>query len=300
MIRTLRDRLSNFGPARAAYERLYAPLYLHIHSLPLVRNRLAPYMARLPSSFLWTPTGTGLDQRSELRRLARQELLEGASVLILGVGGGDEILDYWVGTKAASVTALDVEEDIDWKPSLGWPAVRSTAARGGLSVSFVVADGTTLPFANNSFDILYSRSVLEHVRDLDQFFAEAHRVLKPGGLFYSLFGPLWFTCDGPHVGIGYDHLLLSREGFIERVRQVGLPWQVRFVEQDLFSHLKLQDYLNLFDRYFSVERVAIAGSPEGERFKCEQPDIWRTMTKEVDEVDLLTRLVSVFATRSKE
>jgi SAM-dependent methyltransferase len=50
-----------------------------------------------------------------------------------------------------------------------------------------VADLTrSLPFADGEADLLASRYVLEHLGDLRPFLAEAHRVLKPGGLMVHL------------------------------------------------------------------------------------------------------------------
>lgn len=37
------------------------------------------------------------------------------------------------------------------------------------------------PFANESFDVVHSSFVIEHVNDIDHFVAEAFRILKPGG-----------------------------------------------------------------------------------------------------------------------
>src|SRR5207247_1128403 len=45
-------------------------------------------------------------------------------------------------------------------------------------------DITALPFVNNSIDIAYAVSVIEHGVDINRFFAEAQRVLKPGGLLF--------------------------------------------------------------------------------------------------------------------
>jgi SAM-dependent methyltransferase len=42
-------------------------------------------------------------------------------------------------------------------------------------------DGRQLPFADASFDIVFSSNVLEHVRDLPPLHEEMKRVLKPGG-----------------------------------------------------------------------------------------------------------------------
>ncbi len=49
------------------------------------------------------------------------------------------------------------------------------------------------PYQDNSFDFVYSKSVLEHVINTDNFLAEAYRVLKPGGAVL-LMTPDWKSC----------------------------------------------------------------------------------------------------------
>lgn len=39
-----------------------------------------------------------------------------------------------------------------------------------------------LPYESNSFDLIFSGEILEHIVDTDHFISEAHRVLAPGGM----------------------------------------------------------------------------------------------------------------------
>jgi ubiquinone/menaquinone biosynthesis C-methylase UbiE len=43
------------------------------------------------------------------------------------------------------------------------------------------SDGENLPFADDTFDIVYSNGVLHHTPDTERAIAEVYRVLKPGG-----------------------------------------------------------------------------------------------------------------------
>ena len=51
------------------------------------------------------------------------------------------------------------------------------------NADYIVAPGSPLPFPDDTFDMIISRYVLEHVKDLDQLMGEIFRVLKPGGMF---------------------------------------------------------------------------------------------------------------------
>jgi ubiquinone/menaquinone biosynthesis C-methylase UbiE len=58
----------------------------------------------------------------------------------------------------------------------------STAKALGLEdVTTVVTEAETLPFAEESFDLVLGHAVLHHIPDLDRAFAEFKRVLRPGG-----------------------------------------------------------------------------------------------------------------------
>src|ERR1700757_206382 len=60
-------------------------------------------------------------------------------------------------------------------------ALRCNADRLGLQVRTARADAESLPFAEQSFDLVLGHAVLHHLPDLERAFAEFHRVLKPGG-----------------------------------------------------------------------------------------------------------------------
>ena len=44
--------------------------------------------------------------------------------------------------------------------------------------------GNNIPRPDESFQTIISNSVLEHIENVDEIFAEAYRVMKPGGYFY--------------------------------------------------------------------------------------------------------------------
>ena len=60
-------------------------------------------------------------------------------------------------------------------------ALAANAERLGLPARALRADAESLPFAEESFDLVLGHAVLHHLPDLGRAFAEFHRVLKPGG-----------------------------------------------------------------------------------------------------------------------
>jgi 2-polyprenyl-3-methyl-5-hydroxy-6-metoxy-1,4-benzoquinol methylase len=53
-------------------------------------------------------------------------------------------------------------------------------------------ENDAFPFEDNSFDVVFSKSVIEHVRTPDTFMKEQLRVLKPGGRLITM-TPDWHT-----------------------------------------------------------------------------------------------------------
>jgi SAM-dependent methyltransferase len=60
-------------------------------------------------------------------------------------------------------------------------ALRVSARRLRLDVATTCTEAEALPFADQSFDLVFGHAVLHHIPDLPRAFGEFHRVLRPGG-----------------------------------------------------------------------------------------------------------------------
>jgi SAM-dependent methyltransferase len=60
-------------------------------------------------------------------------------------------------------------------------SLQGSAGRLGLEVETAVTEAESLPFADESFDLVLGHAVLHHIPDLTTAFSEFHRVLRPGG-----------------------------------------------------------------------------------------------------------------------
>ena len=101
---------------------------------------------------------------------------------LLGEVRGLTVLDLGCGTGRHSISLAEAGADVtavDFSPGMLAEARKKPGAE---KVRFVVHDlHLPLPMADESFDRVVSGLVLEHLQDLQNFFREIHRVLKPGG-----------------------------------------------------------------------------------------------------------------------
>ena len=108
---------------------------------------------------------------------------------------------------------------------------RFSAGRKGLTVA--QASATDLPFADASFDVVYSFKVLPHVPDLAAALAEIRRVLRPGGrAFVEVYNPwsLKRLANGVAGALGKGKPVYVRHDSLGAVRR-ALPsgWEVQAV-----------------------------------------------------------------------
>jgi SAM-dependent methyltransferase len=148
-------------------------------------------------------------------------------LLDLGSGRGDHLSAF---TRIGfDVTGVDIA-----------PAAAKLA--GGFTVHRVDFEADALPFADASFDFLFSKSVLEHTRNAASFLSDARRVLKPAGRI-AIFTPSWRHMHAEAFFSEYTHVrpftapslheVLTLAGFEEvRVtyfRQLPFTWRHRWL-----------------------------------------------------------------------
>ncbi len=114
-----------------------------------------------------------------LSSISVQPVSQALQVLDAGIGTGAmsaAFADNYPG--AIALTGVDVSADM-------LTQAKQQLQNSHLSPRFLQADVNSLPFADNSFDVVLAAHVLEHMATPKRTLAELHRVLKPGGVLVA-------------------------------------------------------------------------------------------------------------------
>jgi ubiquinone/menaquinone biosynthesis C-methylase UbiE len=116
----------------------------------------------------------------EIARLLEGSDIHGARVLDIGCGLGAIDLLLVQAHGAGEVTGIDLEPDLIQK-------AQARIAKTGLAhqIKLIQVTAGALPFANASFDVVFSKDSLVQIPDKPALFAEVRRVLVPGGRFIA-------------------------------------------------------------------------------------------------------------------
>ena len=150
------------------------------------------------------------------------QMKEGISLLEPGCGRGEHLRLF----KDLGVNAYG----LDLSPE-------SPLLAKDLNISVCDLEMDKLPYPDNHFDVVYSKSFLEHLRDPGKFLTEAYRVLKPGGLLLSMV-PDWesqykkfyddYTHVSPFTTVSLENIQLVI-GFdkvkVYKFRQLPIVWK---------------------------------------------------------------------------
>lgn len=131
---------------------------------------------------------------------------DGVAVLDYGCGNGKVVQE---GRKAG----IDIYgTDVFYA---GSNSKEASQAMGLLGTVVREMENGVIPFDDNMFDLVCSNQVIEHVDDLDLVLKEIYRVMKPGGVFLSLFPTLECVYEG-HIGIPFIHWFSKESGLRNR------------------------------------------------------------------------------------
>ena len=183
-----------------------------------------------------------------IRRFADFRSARDRAVLEIGVGLGTDHVQF--ARAGADLHGVDLTER-------GIDLVRRRLELEGLESQLQVADAEQLPFADESFDYVYSWGVLHHTPNTPGAVAEAIRVLRPGGricvmvyarhawVSYGLWarhGPLSRRPLRPVSDVLYHHMeSLGTKGYTKRearrmfagidplqIEKVATPYDVEY------------------------------------------------------------------------
>jgi ubiquinone/menaquinone biosynthesis C-methylase UbiE len=112
-----------------------------------------------------------------IHSLAQFTRHHGKKILEVGVGAGTDHLQW--ARAGADCHGVDLTE-------AAIETTRNRLALYGFRSNLRRVDAETLPFDDDTFDVVYSWGVIHHSEKPERIIAEIHRVLKPGGQFLGM------------------------------------------------------------------------------------------------------------------
>ena len=171
-------------------------------------------------------------ERPAMMELIPKEL-EGKKILDAGCAAGWYTSQFI--KRGANVTAIDVSPEM----------VKAAKENIGEEATFLCHDlQETLPFKDNTYDVIVSSLTLHYIENWNQVFQEFRRVLKPGGeLIYSIHHPFMdftkFPCENN----------IKKQLLIDTWVKPNITIEVKFFRRSL------QDILNETTNYFVLEEI---------------------------------------------
>jgi SAM-dependent methyltransferase len=276
------------------------------------RDFLLSYRAAVTPKENWTDEQYAAAAAKKRRRAARlvdsfrQWLgpLEDAALLDVGCGDGSNCLVLGE-EPLRSVVGVDLELPLFATDEKGQRTRRlaadiRTEAANGHRLHFLRMDATRLGFADGAFDVLMSRSAMEHIRPIEPALGEMARVVRHGGLIYLGIDPFYWL-RGCHkrgvVDIPWAHARLTIEEYRRFVLDSEGEKTAERRTQRLatLNRFTVRQWRQLIDQ-MDCEVLDWVERPStiGEQVLAEHPEVLTTLLPEVTKQDLLCERIEVW------
>jgi len=218
----------------------------------------------------------------EIRMVVDGVDLAGKSVLDLGCGTGGVTRFLAETYRPARVVGVDIDPGL-----IERAAKRATEAGFAETLTFRTVRLGRLPFADGSFDVVFSKDAMVHLEDKEALFAEIFRLLRPGGWVAA--SDWMSSTDGPFSAAMAYYLQAEGLGF-----GMASPTRYRTAMAEAgFGDVRLTDRNEWYRPLAHREHDALAGplyeqlaATVGKDFVDHEIEVWRALTVVVDSGEL--------------
>lgn len=235
-------------------------------------------------------------QASSLIEIERQVwpesgILPGATILDVGCGSGIVTQELATYAYPGQVTGVDISQSLIDKGQQAYKIRNSTQDTFSAdNIALKQGDVYNLPFPDNSFDVVHSRFMFQHLSDPLKALNNISRVLKPNGLICILdVDKSWSGLSPePATSIALDKAIIKKQ-----LAQGGDPWVGRklsyYLNSTKFSKVRTSITLIDSDQLgFSnyVDMLAFGAPPKGQKNELTalreqvQPDILKLINSQ--------------------
>jgi|UPI0004A40ED4 ubiquinone/menaquinone biosynthesis C-methylase UbiE len=222
-----------------------------------VQSEFSKIWGNKDTKYLWEQVNIWIDDDNNLDGVisfleSRFNLAEGR-ILDFGCGWGTDLI--FCLKKGYNAFGIDVSKD---KAKFHALRIQTKNYPKIWLERFIISEGENLPFKSETFDIVYSNQVIEHVKEPQKCISEIFRVLKKGGILYirapdyksSFFEPhyriLWFPFLDRRTAKIYIKLLGKPSDGLKFINFIGSNELVKIMKEVGFSKIQDLNYELIF------------------------------------------------------
>jgi ubiquinone/menaquinone biosynthesis C-methylase UbiE len=213
-----------------------------------------------------------------------KDSLLGKTILVQGTGNGWDVAS-WAKYRPAKIIGVDLFGFNCWNDVKKYCNIKYK-----VEVIFETSSLDRLESVpDESIDLLVSDAVFEHINNLYDVIKESYRILKKRGTIYATYGPLWYCAGGDHfsgrggLANSYNHILLTYKDYDNyfskyKIDNEDFQGGGRYVELNLFSKLRTEEYLEIFKNCgFEIDELILEISNNALYFKKRHVEMYKKM-----------------------